>query len=389
MEIAPATNTFFDRVLLDQFIARFPEISLYNINELLTLFSKNRRQKRLNTILNTIMGKTCQNNIGVGYRTKLSNELPTSKTHEIILISNSKKVPEIEDDFQGFMIVEKGECNTFPEIHCLNLICSKNQFGRWLIALYLYITIKRGDDIGLLELGNAYYNVGGLCLYTKYGFKFAPDLSKEDCFKYFTPNLPMKVEVKDYGATEEEQIARLFRILTNTEINDESFTKPTICGIRGNRQKLLSLALNLQVTEEYVTREVDESKDKYLWEYQYGRYLSPYETSDGTIIDYNKLLNIIKTTPAYGNIDSFIELIQNDTINEDVAGELLTLVIQYPQTDAPVEPANRKRGAQNEPEPVASRLRSLRSRHTGGRKTRKRKYKRKSKRGRFFFSKKN
>ena len=97
----------------------------------------------------------------------------------VIVIRGNKESDIIPDNICGFMIIEYGECysNENHEIPVLNLICTQaNQgepIGRILLYLYIY-TLKYGDISyarGLLELANNYNNVGGLCLYNKFGFR--------------------------------------------------------------------------------------------------------------------------------------------------------------------------------------------------------------------------
>jgi hypothetical protein len=92
-----------------------------------------------------------------------------------------------------------------------------------------------------LELANSYYNIGGLCLYAKYGFEFDSGLFVEHdpdqdppCFD-FPANLPMLVNIESYGTNKAEQITRLFNIGKNP------FNKPLVCNLRGNKQKLLAI----------------------------------------------------------------------------------------------------------------------------------------------------
>lgn len=139
----------------------------------------------------------------------------------------------------GILVVEKGECKDLQNVYSIRLICSSLGKGKLLIALFIYILILNNHELGILELAGGYLNVSGLCLYTKYGFKENFDLYGVRCFDDYN-NLPMNVNIKDYGLTKEDQIMKLFQIING---ENEGFAKPSICYIRDNKIQLFLGAL--------------------------------------------------------------------------------------------------------------------------------------------------
>ena len=108
------------------------------------------------------------------------------------------------EQVKGFMIVEKGECEKYPELHSVKLICSNDNQGTLLMGMYLYtlLTTQTGDNqTGILELAGGYNNTPGLCTYTKFGFSQDDDLNGANCFSEFAVNLPMSVKLHGTGVT--------------------------------------------------------------------------------------------------------------------------------------------------------------------------------------------
>lgn len=332
---------FFDKSLVDKFAVDYGSTMIfYSYSELFTLFKA--PIKKIRTTLARIIKDSCAANIGDAYSETLSENCIKYPDHfDFIAVASSEidineEIQLKYNKIQGFMIVERGECQTYPDNYCVNLICTKSSVGNILMALYIYIIIQRDDiinKIGLLELANAYYNVGGLCLYTKYGFKFDPHLSNEICYPHFTPNLPMIANIEEYGESKEDKTSRLMSIL---KTGSGSFEKPSICSVRGNKQKLLGLVLNLQISK-YVdmSSRITEKKDKDQYKYIYGIYNIPQTVRDGTKIDYKKLLEIIES--EYGGVETFIESGIND-INEDQATKLIKLVVTPPIEEIKIVP---------------------------------------------------
>ena len=110
----------------------------------------------------------------------MTENLELRENYDIVIVVRAKTDSDIlPENISGFMIIEHGECYSSEnsDIPVLNLICTQARrgepIGRILLYLYVY-TLKYGYfsyPRGLLELANNYNNVGGLCLYNKFGFR--------------------------------------------------------------------------------------------------------------------------------------------------------------------------------------------------------------------------
>lgn len=110
----------------------------------------------------------------------------------------------------GFIIVQKGECETHPNAWAVNLICvrsirlgffSYSIKGSILLGAYLYCIklSNNSEQLGLLELADGYLNVAGFFSYTKMGFDKNTSIISSDppCFNDIS-NLPMSVNLIPY-----------------------------------------------------------------------------------------------------------------------------------------------------------------------------------------------
>ena len=149
------------------------------------------------------MKSCCLLNIDVNYLNDQYKELKSGNTDfDLALITSERfdsftKVTDLPKKIRGFIITQKGECHKFPDSYCINLICSQHSKGSILIALFLHCIMNNPEitnKIGLLELANSYFNVGGLCLYSKYGFEYDHTLHGDECFRDYN-NLPMIVDI--------------------------------------------------------------------------------------------------------------------------------------------------------------------------------------------------
>lgn len=283
------SSRFFTQELLNNFktLLEKPEINLYCYDFLET------ENKLLR--LPASMNKCCGNNIGTDYLNAQNRALKRDKnTFDLALVTfqpqenfSPTKLPE---NILGFIIVQKGECNKFADTYCINLICSPiddpraKGVGSVLIALYLYCIINNDDIIekrGLLELANSYVNMGGLCLYSKYGFVFDPSLYGDDCFDDHN-NLPMIVDIDSkYGASNKDQSNQIIKDIWTGNI--KGFTKPNICNIRDNdKQLLLGLLMNLDMFLKLNKPE----------------YIMQYVKSDNTSLEYEILYDSLGKDPA-------------------------------------------------------------------------------------------
>jgi hypothetical protein len=317
---------FFKTTFTNDFLQRGGfRFKLYNLEHLTSL---NNNSRLTVAFLTKLLQHNCANNIGIDYRKRLINNiykeqtlLDDQKVYDMIIIAtdeiNSISSANINTEFdkiKGFMIVEKGECQTYSDNYCVNLICTvqpsntqaKPTFsvGNILIALYIYVLIQDTtivNKVGLLELANSYYNVGGLCLYTKYGFVYDRSLSTSTCFPVFPNTMPMIANILDYGSSIDEQTDRLFDIIAG---KPRSFTKPSICNQRDKRQMLLALALNLEMGMK-----------------------GDYFTSDNTTLKYDILNDAFTNGPV--SLNDFIASNGNQMNDTDVA-DLLSRVLIPP-----------------------------------------------------------
>ena len=144
-------------------------------------------------------------NIGSTYlTTNINSALNTEYFDMIVLISklpndNPSKTAKNENAV-GFLISQLGECHAelkYASIPALNLICAPKKhkcnhascpssgcgfIGRILIFMYLYALKQQKFKYGILELAGVYCNMGGLCLYNKFGFREDISMKYDDCF---------------------------------------------------------------------------------------------------------------------------------------------------------------------------------------------------------------
>jgi len=223
--------TFFDKTLIDNFVQLIGKNDLYIYN-LQTL-----NEKRKGRILMALKS-CCLDSIGIHYLNSQYRSL--NKNNEIFDLAvvtdkHIDQVTNLPNSIRGFMITQKGECHKFKDAYCINLICSQHSKGAILIALYLYCINNNPlvlSKIGLLELANSYYNAGGLCLYSKYGFEHDSSLYGDDCFRDYN-NLPMIVDLVSKYKDTESCNAMLKDILLG---NSKGFDRPNICNVRGDKQ---------------------------------------------------------------------------------------------------------------------------------------------------------
>ena len=152
----------------------------------------------------------------------------------------------------ALIIVQKGECKKMPDAFAVNLICVKHGAfkgcGTLLMALYLYTILYHPFQPGLLELAGGFYNLDGLCLYSKFGFVHAPNLLGPDCF-YDAGNMPMELdfEFDPYGFLDGRHRLDKNAIATklvNIVVGTDRGHKLPICDIRDeHRQNALKALL--------------------------------------------------------------------------------------------------------------------------------------------------
>ena len=259
-------------------------------------------QHNLKSTLDSLQ-KVCSDNILETYTKEAFDNtftIPENITESKfdILVLSKNIIEDVTKDFNArisgvvaFIIVELGECQQFPKAFSINLICANEPgTGSLLMSVYLYTILSHPidtspninpleltsmginglgfkkvvnmissdgsnissvifitaeplipiQDVAVLELATSYGNVGGLCMYEKFGFKYDPTMFSDDCFKNRN-NLPMKIDFTNnykFGPLSIEQKKQLVINIT-TEISKNEFTKSPICNLRGPRQNLL------------------------------------------------------------------------------------------------------------------------------------------------------
>jgi len=175
------------------------------------------------------------------------------------------------DNVVAFLIAQKGECKKYPEIYCVNLICSRSGergagSGQVLMGLFLY-SIKENpvvtSKVGLLELATGYLNVSGLASYSKLGFKASYGLYGEYCFSDYN-NLPMSITIIEPQ--------KIIDILVD---GATFYEKPALCSFSGQPelQKFLGFLKNLYI---FATLVPVVKRDDYIVDDEY-RYRYFYE----------------------------------------------------------------------------------------------------------------
>jgi hypothetical protein len=142
--------------------------------------------------------------------TNMQDAAGRMRKHDILFITKKtyNKTGEISKDnimieeILGFILTQFGECSLLPTVPALQIICSGNsQVSKYLMYTYIKSVKRLGLNTGVLELANGYENVGGLCLYNKFGFREDSILDHRLCFnegaKGFT--LAMRADFTDAG----------------------------------------------------------------------------------------------------------------------------------------------------------------------------------------------
>lgn len=145
--------------------------------------------------------------------------------HQIVDASRGINEGELLKKIKGFLVVQKGECDKFPDYYTILLICTRpGSFkSHILLGLYLYSLITnpqtQHQHIGILEVAGGHTNTQAFCAYDKFGFIYDDNINDTDCFADET-NLPMSV------ATEGLNLDRIANV-----INGSSLKSPhELCG---------------------------------------------------------------------------------------------------------------------------------------------------------------
>jgi hypothetical protein len=223
--------------------------------------------------------------------------------------SDPDPVIRILESVVGFLIVQKGECKTYPRDYSVNLICVRDGHdilqgaAQVLLGLYLYTILERQNTTGylqrgLLELAGGYTNIKGLCLYSKFGFLPSMNLAIPDCFPY-AENMPMELvfqtkyvlddvrsdsdneggyttppqpatpdafttPTSDHASdnpTHEimnpDEIVNAKQIVCSIVTGDHEGFKLPICNIRENQHALIALSEYIRLHEYLITGRID------------------------------------------------------------------------------------------------------------------------------------
>ncbi len=132
-------------------------------------------------------------------KTSSTADNDTSKTNidrNILVIFDEKFNT---DNLAGFIVVEKGECKKLPNVYSIRLFYSKINKCSLLIAAALY-ALKTNpmikDKRCILEVANEYKDTPAYSMYSKFGFKPAPELYGKKGFNDYS-NFPMIVNLNN------------------------------------------------------------------------------------------------------------------------------------------------------------------------------------------------
>ena len=336
-------RAFFVKKELDAFTNAGAEIRggghVYTIAELSSFgFS-------IRTLLGTVLDGACGENIGPTYKSDIIKDItnPEKKGNLDMVVVTANPLggsktsrrffTELESNVMGILITEKNECTSEPNVHTIKLICASNpsgisarkNIGQYLMALYLFI-IKRdpqlnvsnrfkGKQIGLLELADGYINTPGLCMYSKYNFKFDGQFYSTDKYPCFhRDNLPMYSDLTEFESP--EQIVDVYM----GKDKNNGMPKPGVCNIKERQlQRFVALAQNLAtyVQMNFMDNIVDYTKAGTAFNY-HSLWTNPELVNQ----DLGKLQSLIAAlAPSSGNPDP--------TVLEQIKPKLNLFVPQY------------------------------------------------------------
>jgi hypothetical protein len=126
---------------------------------------------------------SCGGFITTDYIKEQVYNLLTSPHFDAIFIYN-----HTTNELVGSLIVSNNECKVKPDIFSIQLICSNENMlqtssskkfgsvGSIIMGLFLVLVKKNGMVSAILEIAKSYLNVKAYCLYTKFGFRYNPEL---------------------------------------------------------------------------------------------------------------------------------------------------------------------------------------------------------------------
>jgi hypothetical protein len=261
-------------------------------------------KKNINKFITFLSQRICSANINWAYvKSSIEIAIDLTKNEEKfdILVASTRVIEDvtlpIERRLEGvvaFVIVQLGECQKYPSAYSINLICTNTKtaisgtgtilMGAFLYTIlshpnntnptvpinfpygkaYLKVTSKRLSSgkiienctfgstedlipvqkIAVLELSGAYANLGGLCMYEKFGFTYDAKMFSDDCFSD-RRNLPMLIDFNTnpgYSNLDDEgKKQKVINIISGT---DRGFPKSKICYSTGKYQTVLAYLKN-------------------------------------------------------------------------------------------------------------------------------------------------
>lgn len=260
------SSPLFDQTIIDQYAnvlnLESTGVYLYGLETL----RKTHRMTRLKYAIT----KSCDHQIGSQYINDAYEQLRLGNPLFDAVVCTNKPLTQIlsahlDQHTLGIIIVEKGECRTYPDIYSINLICAQYKKGTILIGAYLYAIAQNPRVIhkaGILELAHGYLNAPGLCLYSKFGFQNKPELTSAECFAD-PSNLPMISELSQFGQTSDQQCTHIIDIVTG---NSKGFSKPFLCAYTDKQiQQVVGAFMNLRfLIDHHADEQVIEKNNSWF-----------------------------------------------------------------------------------------------------------------------------
>ena len=200
------------------------------------------------------------------------------------------------------------------------------------------MNILNNKQIGLLELGGGYTNVGGLCTYGKFNFKISNKLFGEDCFRDYE-NIPMESDISNITQ------GTIINIVKGLE---SPFQKHFLCDYNKTKEKqyILGMLLNLQmVIYNNIYDELKADSDDYeyvdLWEIYFNKNKNKLRKitdeiinnrdNDNYIID-EELKKTIEPTLSELGMDTNISLTNQPAKIDNSGGKNIKKIIKRKKT---------------------------------------------------------
>lgn len=206
-------HIFFKEHILEEYYNHYlfnkGNFVMLSVKDVMDRFGDTRSFEERRRYLVSYLGENCNGNISEKYIDDivqiLLNEYyytpEENRIFDLVIFEkpNSNKA-------LSFIITEKGECEKYPDVHVLSLICSSQNAGKFAFQLYIftilykYVIENQTDIFGLLELAYGYVNISGFCLYSKNGFEETEEFfsnNEKSCFDDIH-NLPMVFETEKH-----------------------------------------------------------------------------------------------------------------------------------------------------------------------------------------------